>query len=149
MLHAGLDLSRRRLDVCLLDEEGNQLDQLICAPDGEALKTFAGRVDELHGGPVSAVIESMTGARFVHDTLECCGWHVEVADAQKVKGLAPFGLQDRPDRLDAPRDAEPPRSRPLGVAARSAGSRGARAQLAFACSWSSTSRCSRTASTAR
>jgi hypothetical protein len=45
MLHAGLDLSRRRLDVCLLDEEGNQLDQLICAPDGEALKTFAGRVD--------------------------------------------------------------------------------------------------------
>jgi hypothetical protein len=31
MLRAGLDLSRRRLDVCLLDEEGNQLDQLICA----------------------------------------------------------------------------------------------------------------------
>ena len=56
MLRAGLDLSRRRLDVCLLDEEGNQLDQLICAPDGEALKIFAGRVDELHGGPVSAVI---------------------------------------------------------------------------------------------
>jgi hypothetical protein len=56
MLHAGLDLSRRKLDVCLLDEEGNQLDQLICAPDGEALKSFAGRVDEFHGGPVSAVI---------------------------------------------------------------------------------------------
>lgn len=50
MLHAGLGLSRRKLDVCLLDEEGNHLDQLICAPDGEALKTFAGRVDELHGG---------------------------------------------------------------------------------------------------
>ena len=28
MLHAGLDLSRRKLDVCLLDEEGNHLDQL-------------------------------------------------------------------------------------------------------------------------
>ena len=99
MLHAGLDLSRRKLDVCLLDEEGNHLDQLICAPDGEALKIFAGRVDELHGGPVSAVIESMTGARFVHDTLECCGWQVEIADAQKVKGLAPLACKT--DRIDS------------------------------------------------
>ena len=89
MLHAGLGLSRSKLDVCLLDDMGNQLDQLICAPDGEALRSFAG----LHGGPVSAVIESMTGARFVHDTLECCGWHVEIADAQKVKGLAPLACK--------------------------------------------------------
>jgi transposase len=99
MLQAGLDLSRRKLDVCLLDEGGNHLDQLICAPDGEALKTFAGRVDELHGGPVSAVIESMTGARFVHDTLECCGWRVEIADPQKVKGLAPLACKT--DRIDS------------------------------------------------
>ena len=99
MLHAGLDLSRRKLDVCLLDEAGSHLDQLICAPDGEALRTFAGRVDEVHGGPVSAVIESMTGARFVHDTLECCGWHVEIADAQKVKGLAPLACKT--DRIDS------------------------------------------------
>jgi transposase len=99
MLHAGLDLSRTKLDVCLLDEEGNHLDQLICAPDGEALKSSAGRVDELHGGPVSAVIESMTGARFVHDTLECCGWHVEIADAQKVKRLAPLACKT--DRIDS------------------------------------------------
>lgn len=31
----------------------------------------------------------MNGARFVHDRLELAGWQVEVADAQKVKGLAP------------------------------------------------------------
>jgi hypothetical protein len=31
------------------------------------------------------VIESMTGARFVHDTLESLGWAVEIADAAKVK----------------------------------------------------------------
>ncbi len=99
MLHAGLDLSRRQLDVCVLDGEGNHLDQLICAPDGEALKTFAGRVGELYGGPVSAVIESMTGARFVHDTLECCGWHVEIADAQKVNSLA--RLACKTDRIDS------------------------------------------------
>ena len=46
-----------------------------------------------------AVIESMTGARFVHDTLEELGWEVLVADAQKVKGLAPLACKT--DKIDA------------------------------------------------
>ena len=37
-----------------------------------------------------AAIESMNGARFVHDQLELAGWQVAIADAQKVKGLAPW-----------------------------------------------------------
>jgi hypothetical protein len=37
MLHAGLDLSRKRLDVCLLDDDGEHLDQLAIAPDVKAL----------------------------------------------------------------------------------------------------------------
>ena len=41
----------------------------------------------------------MTGARFVHDTLEQHGWEVEIADAQKVKGLAPLACKT--DRIDA------------------------------------------------
>ena len=40
----------------------------------------------------------MNGARFVHDTLELCGWSVEVADARKVKG-APLACKT--DRIDA------------------------------------------------
>jgi transposase len=90
MLHAGLDLSRRKIDVCLLSEQGEYLDQLVSPPDVDALRTLARRIDEVHAEPVSAVVESMTGARLVHDTLEACGWDVEIADAQKVKGLAPW-----------------------------------------------------------
>jgi transposase len=41
----------------------------------------------------------MTGARIVHDTLEASGWSVEIADAQKVKGLAPLACKT--DRIDA------------------------------------------------
>ena len=41
----------------------------------------------------------MTGARFVRDTLEALGWEVLVADAQKVKGLAPLACKT--DRIDA------------------------------------------------
>ena len=41
----------------------------------------------------------MNGARFVHDQLELAGWQVQVADAQKVKGLAPLACKT--DRIDA------------------------------------------------
>ena len=32
MLHAGLDLSRKRLDVCLLADDGEHLEQLAVPP---------------------------------------------------------------------------------------------------------------------
>jgi transposase len=100
MLHAGLDLSRRRLDYCLLDEQGDRVEVGAAPPDGDGLRGFARSVELGHGPVVvRAAIESMNGARFVHDTLERCGWEVEVADAQKVKGLAPLACKT--DRIDA------------------------------------------------
>ena len=99
MLHAGLDLSRRKVDVCLLSGSGEQVDQLVAPPDADALRTLARRIDAVHGEPVCAVIESMTGARLVHDTLEQEGWDVEIADAQKVKGLAPLACKT--DKIDS------------------------------------------------
>ena len=82
MLHAGLDLSRRRLDVCLVDDAGEVVARLAAAPDADGLRHLAMRVQAVR---VRAVIESMNGARFVHDTLEEFGWEVLIADAQKVK----------------------------------------------------------------
>jgi hypothetical protein len=38
-------------------------------------------------------VESMNGARFVHDELVRYGWEVLVADAQRVKGLAPLACK--------------------------------------------------------
>jgi transposase len=100
MLHAGLDLSRRRLDFCLLDEAGERVWEGATPPDVDGLDGFARGVDRRFGTVgVRAAIESMTGARFVHDTLERCGWEVEVADAIKVKGLAPLACKT--DRIDA------------------------------------------------
>jgi transposase len=100
VLHAGLDLSRRRLDFCLLEEGGERVEVGALLPDADGLGGFA-RCVELRYGPlvVRAAIESMTGARFVHDTLERCGWEVEVADAVKVKGLAPLACKT--DKIDA------------------------------------------------
>ena len=100
MLHAGLDLSRRRLDYCLLDQQGDRVEVGAAPSDGDGLRGFARGIEGRYGPVlVNAAIESMNGARFVHDTLERCGWEVEVADAQKVKGLAPFACKT--DRIDA------------------------------------------------
>src|SRR5712692_6281060 len=100
MLHAGLDLSRKRLDYCLLDERGGRVEVGATPPDGDGLVALARRVAERHGQvEVRAAIESMNGARFVHDTLERCDWEVEIADAVKVKGLAPLACKT--DKIDA------------------------------------------------
>ena len=128
MLHAGLDLSRKKVDVCLLSERGEHLDQLVTPPDADSLRRLARRIDEVHQQPVCAVIESMTGARLVHDTLEGEGWDVEIADAQKAKGLAPACLQDRRDRLQGPRRPLPARLGAGDLASGPGGSRGARAR---------------------
>jgi transposase len=97
MLHVGLDLSRRRLDYTALAEDGAHVDVGAAPPDADGLRGLADRLSA-HGEPISAVIESMNGARFVHDTLERYGWEVEVADAQRVRGLAPLACKS--DRID-------------------------------------------------
>jgi transposase len=98
MLYAGLDLSRKRLDFRLLDADGGTVEAGSAPPDADGLRGLTERLAQ-HGEPVLAAIESMNGARFVHDRLELAGWQVEIADAQKVKGLAPLACKT--DRIDA------------------------------------------------
>ena len=50
MLHAGLDLSRKRLDYCLLNESGERVEVGASPPDGDGLVAFAQRV----GGVIAA-----------------------------------------------------------------------------------------------
>jgi len=98
IVHAGLDLSRRRLDVCVLDGAGDCVGEWQMPPDRDGLGCLAAKLAR-PGVVVRAVIESMNGARFVHDQLELAGWDVDVADAHKVKGLAPLACKT--DRIDA------------------------------------------------
>src|SRR6476620_6317451 len=97
MLHAGLDLSRRKIDVCLLAED-EIVDEWASPPDADGLRGLAARA-AMWGPAVRGVIESMNGARFVHDRLEEHGWDVLIADAMKVKGLAPLACKT--DKIDA------------------------------------------------
>jgi transposase len=99
MVHVGLDLSRTRLDVHVMDESGAPLAVTTALPEAGGLAALAARIGAEFDGPVYAAIESMNGARFVHDQLELAGWQVEIADAQKVKGLAPLACKT--DKIDS------------------------------------------------
>src|SRR3954451_14661033 len=98
MLHAGLDLSRNRIDVCVLRAEGELVEEFSSPADPDGLNHLHRRIAR-HGERVRCVVESMTGARFVHDSLERLGFDVLIADAQKTKGLAPLACKT--DRIDA------------------------------------------------
>ena len=98
MLHVGLDLSRTRVDVHAMDESGTSVLVTRAAPDAGGLASLVDRLGGF-GQPVTAVIESMNGARFVHDQLELRGWTVEIADAVKVKGFGPLACKT--DKIDA------------------------------------------------
>jgi transposase len=95
VLYVGLDLSRNRLDWLALDQEGELAASGAVAPDRDALAKLGQRLGD---APALAVIESMSGARFVHDQLELAGWDVRIADAQRARGLAPLACKT--DRID-------------------------------------------------
>ena len=98
MLHAGLVLSRKRLEVRVLDDAGDTALETWTPPDRDGLASLVRRVGTFDE-PVQGVIEAMNGTRFVHDHLEQLGWDIEIADAAKVKGLAPLACKT--DRIDA------------------------------------------------
>jgi transposase len=96
MLYVGLDLSRKRLDWQALDQAGTWVASGAVPPDRDGLEQLPRRLGD--AAEVVAVIESMSGARFVHDQLERAGWDVRIADALKARGLAPLACKT--DRID-------------------------------------------------
>jgi transposase len=94
-VYVGLDLSRKRLDWRAVDGRRELIAEGGLAPDRDGLARLVLGV----GSPAVGVIESMNGARFVHDQLELAGWDVKIADAVRVKGLAPLACKT--DRIDA------------------------------------------------
>ncbi len=107
-LYVGGDLSRKRLDWLAVWPDGAECGQGVASPDRDGLAGLAGEL-ELLAERVLVVIESMTGARFVHDELESHGLEVRIADARRAKfavELLGLARSAKTDRLDARRLAE-------------------------------------------
>jgi transposase len=108
MLHVGVDLSRKRVGVCPISDDGGLIDRFAAPGGRDGLYGLTRRV-AVYDEPVRGVVESMNGARFVHDELVRHGWEALIADAQRAKGLAPLACKT--DKIDARVLAESPLSK--------------------------------------
>ena len=95
MKYVGLDWAYRTAQWCALDPGGEIAGEGRFAADRDGLARL---VLEL-GDEVTACLEMMSGALWVRDELVACGWQVQVADARKVKTVAP--LAAKTDKVDA------------------------------------------------
>jgi transposase len=93
--YVGLDWAYRSAQWCALAPGGEIAGEGRIPADRDGLARL---VFEL-GDDVRACLEMMSGALWVRDQLAACGWRVEVADARKVKTVAP--LAAKTDKVDA------------------------------------------------
>jgi transposase len=95
MQYLGIDWGTRRAAWCSLSETGEMREGVIAA-DEDGLAKLALKVDD---SEVRGCIEMMSGAVWVRDQLALAGWEITLADARKVKAIAPLACKT--DKVDA------------------------------------------------
>jgi transposase len=95
MRYVGIDWAYRVAQWCALDPGGEVAGEGRVPADRDGLA----RLVLTLGEDISACVEMMSGAVWVRDELVRCGWEVEIADARKVKMVAP--LAAKTDKVDA------------------------------------------------
>jgi transposase len=92
--YLGIDWGTRRAAWCALDDHG-QISEGALSADDDGLA----RLVHMLGPEVRGCIEMMSGAVWVRDRLAAAGWEIQLADARKVKAIAPLACKT--DRVDA------------------------------------------------
>jgi transposase len=95
MQYLGIDWAYRRAAWCALSEGGTLVGEGAVPADEDGLAKLVIRL----GPDVRAVVEMMSGAIWVRDTLVAAGWAVQVAHARKVRDVAPLACKT--DKVDA------------------------------------------------
>ncbi len=95
MQFVGIDWSYRRAAWCALSQTGTIVGEGAVPADEDGLA----RLVLTLGVEVRAVVEMMSGAIWVRDTLAAAGWEVQVAHARKVRDVAPLACKT--DKVDA------------------------------------------------
>jgi transposase len=93
--YVGIDWSYRRAAWCALGDAGAIVGEGAVSSDEDGLA----RLVIERGTEVRAVVEMMSGAIWVRDTLVTAGWEVRIAHARKVRDVAPLACKT--DKVDA------------------------------------------------
>jgi transposase len=95
MNYVGIDWAYGRAAWCSMSEGGRIEGEGLIPADEDGLAKLA----LSQGTEVKACVEMMSGAVWVRDQLELCGWEVEIAHARKVRDVAPLACKT--DKVDA------------------------------------------------
>ena len=95
MQYVGIDWAYRRATWCAKSASGEIRNEGVVPADEDGLAKLVVAL----GPQVSACLEMMSGAVWVRDRLQASGWQVEIADARKVKAVAPLACKT--DKVDA------------------------------------------------
>ena len=93
--YVGIDWAYRNAAWCAMSAGGAISAEGFTPADEDGLARLVLRL----GTQAKACVEMMSGAVWVRDQLRAAGWQVEVADARRVKGIAPLACKT--DRVDA------------------------------------------------
>ena len=94
MQYLGIDWGTRKAAWCAVDEHGELVEGMVSA-DEDGLARLVHKL----GPDVRGCVEMMSGAVWVRERLRACGWEFQIADARKVKAIAPLACKT--DRVDA------------------------------------------------
>ena len=94
MQYVGIDWGTRRAAWCSFDERGEMVEGTVSA-DADGLA----RLVYTLGPDAYGCVEMMSGAVWVREQLQASGWRFAVAEARKVKAIAPLACKT--DRVDA------------------------------------------------
>ena len=95
MEYVGIDWSYRRAAWCALSDAGAIVGEGAVSSDEDGLARLVSK----RGTEVRAVVEMMSGAIWVRETLATAGWEVQIAHARKVRDVAPLACKT--DKVDA------------------------------------------------
>jgi len=95
MNYVGIDWAYGRAAFCALSESGEIEAEGLIPADEDGLARLALRL----GPEVKGCVEMMSGAIWVKEQLELCGWSMQVAHARKVRDIAPLACKT--DKVDA------------------------------------------------
>jgi transposase len=95
MQYVGIDWAYRRAAWCAKSRGGEVRAEGVVPADEDGLAKLVLGL----GAEVTACVEMMSGAVWVRDRLRAAGWSVEIADARKVKAVAPLACKT--DKVDA------------------------------------------------
>lgn len=93
--YVGIDWAYRHAQWCAMSERGAIGEEGKLPADEDGLAKLVLRL----GTDVKACVEMMSGAVWVRDRLAASGWEVQIADARKVKAVAPLACKT--DKIDA------------------------------------------------